>query len=72
MGGYWLAGLWTPTVNHYYLASLPGVVLAVIAGRAINTHMRPHRFNSYVYVGLTVIGAVLLLQSLAAWKSQTH
>ena len=65
MGGYWVAGLWTPTVNHFYLISLPGVALAVIAGRAINTRIRPHRFHSYVYVGLTVIGAVLLLQSFA-------
>jgi uncharacterized membrane protein YfcA len=64
MGGYWLAGLWTPTVNHFYLASLPGVVLAVIAGRTINARLQPHRFNSYIYVGLTVIGAVLLLQLL--------
>ncbi|MGO9077389.1 MAG: sulfite exporter TauE/SafE family protein, partial [Terriglobales bacterium] len=23
MAGYWLAGLWTPAVNHYYLLSLP-------------------------------------------------
>jgi uncharacterized protein len=60
MGGYWLAGLWTPTVSHFYLASLAGVVLAVIAGRAISARMRPHRFSSNVYVGL--------FQSLIAWK----
>jgi len=65
MGGYWMAGLWTPAVNHFFLASLPGVALAVIAGRAIHTRIDPHRFTSYVYVGLTVIGAVLLLQSFA-------
>jgi uncharacterized protein len=68
MGGYWLAGLWTPAVNHCYLASLPGVVLAVVVGRAINTAIQPQRFTSYVYAGLTVIAAVLLVQSLASWK----
>lgn len=30
MGGYWLAGLWTPTVTRYYLLSLPAVVLALL------------------------------------------
>jgi hypothetical protein len=63
MVGYWLAGLWTPAVNRFYLVSLPGVALAVIAGRAINSRMHPHRFTSYVYAGLSVIGAVLLFQS---------
>src|SRR3954453_13684572 len=30
MGGYWLAGLWTPVVSHVYLVSLPAVVLATL------------------------------------------
>jgi uncharacterized protein len=69
MGGYWWAGLWTPAVSHFYLASLPGVALAVIAGGTLNTRLEPRRFRSYVYVGLVVIGVALLLQSLAAWKT---
>lgn len=69
MLGYWLAGLWTPAVNHFYLASLPGAALAVLAGRAINSRMHPYKFTSYIYAGLTVIGAVLLFQSLAAWMA---
>ena len=64
MIGYWLARLWTPAVNHFYIASLPGVALAVLLGRTINSRMHPHKFTSYVYAGLTVIGAVLLFQSL--------
>ncbi len=28
MGGYWLAGLWTSAVTHYYLLSLPIALLA--------------------------------------------
>src|SRR5580698_5043136 len=28
MAGYAVAGLWTPTVNHFYFVSLPGVVIA--------------------------------------------
>ena len=64
MAGYWVAGLWTPAVNRFYVASLPGVVFAVFAGRVINQRLRPLRFTSYVYVGLAVIGAVLMIQSL--------
>jgi hypothetical protein len=52
-------------VSHFYVASLPAVLLAVIVGRRINTRLRPNRFNSYVYWGLAVIGGVLLLQAVA-------
>ncbi len=38
MGGYGLAGLRAPAVNHFYTVSLPGGVVAVLAGRAI--HLR--------------------------------
>ena len=65
MGGYWLAGLWTPAVNHFYMASLPGVVIAVLFGRAINRRMHPNRFTAYLYAGLIAIGGVLLFQSVA-------
>jgi uncharacterized protein len=65
MCGYWLAGLWTPTVTHYYFLSLPVTVPAVFLGRVIN-----HRLNNgdlflrYVYFGLAGIGGVLLLQAI--------
>jgi uncharacterized membrane protein YfcA len=65
MAGYWFTGLWTPAVTHLYIVSLPGVVLAVLLGRAINSRIQPQRFTSYVYAGLAVIGAVLLFQSWA-------
>ncbi len=67
MGGYWLAGLWTPKVNHFYLASLPGVVIASLLGRIVNGRLHPQRFTIYVYAGLAVIGAILLFQSVAGW-----
>jgi uncharacterized membrane protein YfcA len=72
MGGYWFAGLWTPMVTHYFVVSLPGVVLAVLAGRMINNRMHPQRFTSYVYGGLTLIGVVLLVQSLTLWMRTGH
>jgi uncharacterized membrane protein YfcA len=65
MAGYWLAGLWTATVNHFYVVSLPGVVVAVLFGRVLNSRMQIDRFTTFVYVGLTVIGVVLLVQSMS-------
>ena len=64
MAGYWLTGLWTPAVNHYFVASLPAVIVATLLGRVINSRIQPARFTVSVYVGLAATGAVLLFQSL--------
>jgi uncharacterized membrane protein YfcA len=65
MGGYWLGGLWTPAVNRFYLVSLPGVIVAIFLGRAINQRMHNRRFISYVHLGLIVIGTILLIKAVA-------
>ncbi len=64
MAGYWLAGLWTPMVTHYFLLSLPVMLPAVWLGRVINHRMRGEAFLGYVYMGLAAIGAILLLQAI--------
>lgn len=64
VAGYWMAGLWTPPVTRFYLASLPVVAVAVVAGRALNRRMAGHRFTSAVYAGLFVVGVILLLTLL--------
>jgi uncharacterized membrane protein YfcA len=63
LGGYWLAGLWTPSINRFYLLSLPFVVAATFLGRVINRRMAAHRFVLYVHLGLILIGAILLAQA---------
>jgi uncharacterized membrane protein YfcA len=68
MSGYWFGGLWTPAVNRFFLISLPGVMVAIFVGRAINRRMQSRRFVHYVYVGLMLIGAVLLLKAVAGWS----
>ena len=65
MAGYWVAGLWVPTVTRYYLLSLPLVLAATALGRVLNRRMDGRRFVIYVHAGLMVIGAMLLIQS--AW-----
>jgi uncharacterized membrane protein YfcA len=64
MAGYWMAGLWTPTVNRFYLLSLPGVFVGIFLGRVINRRMNPRQFVLYVHVCLIAIGLVLLAQAL--------
>ena len=61
--GYHIAGLWTPTVNRFYLLSLPLVILATFLGRVINRRMDAGRFLLYVHGGLIVVGVVLLAQA---------
>lgn len=65
MSGYWLAGLWTPIVTHYYLLSLPVTVLGVFLGRVINHRLHGEAFLKYLYLGLAGIGALLLVQAIA-------
>ena len=68
MAGYALTRLWTPAVNHFYLVSLPGVVIAILLGRGLNKRIHPARFNVYVYLSLTAIGVILLLQAIVGWS----
>ncbi|HSM77602.1 MAG TPA: sulfite exporter TauE/SafE family protein [Bryobacteraceae bacterium] len=66
MAGYWFQGLWVAPVTHYYLISLPVTVPAILLGRAVNHRLRGEVFLKYVYSGLILIGAVLLVQALGA------
>jgi len=65
MCGYWIAGLWTPTVTRYYVTSLPLVIAAIFLGRAVNQRMNGKSFLLYVHGGLILIGALLLVQTAA-------
>jgi uncharacterized protein len=64
MCGYFFAGLWTATVNRYYLWSLPGIVVASFLGRVINRRLNARQFLLYVHAGLIGIGVLLLIQGL--------
>lgn len=64
MGGYWFAGLWTRSVTHYFLLSLPATLLGVFLGKAFNRRLSSEVFAKYIYLGLAAIGALLLVQAL--------
>ena len=63
LGGYWALGIWSGTVTRYFLLSLPAVVIAILIGRSMNRQMRDNGFFRFVYVGLVVIGGVLVAQA---------
>lgn len=64
MAGYFLAGLWGREVTHYFFLSLPGAVVAIFLGGALNRKLRGDVFVRYVYAGLVLVGAVLLTQAI--------
>lgn len=68
MSGYWVSGLWTSTVSHFYLLSLPFIIIAVFLGRAINRRLSSGRFIVFVHAGLIVVSAVLLVQALSSLR----
>ncbi len=64
MAGYLIGGLWTPAVNRFYLASLPGIVLGIFLGRVINKRLNARQFVLYLHAALLGIAAILLVQAL--------
>jgi hypothetical protein len=63
--GYAVIGLWVPAVTRYFLLALPGTLVAIVIGRALNHRMRGDHFFRYVYVGLIVIGGILVAQAFS-------
>ena len=64
MTGYWRAGLWGHAVSHDYLLALPAMAPAVFLGRWMNHRLPAALFLRYVYLGLAIIGVLLLVQSV--------
>jgi uncharacterized membrane protein YfcA len=62
--GFWASGLWIHQVFRLYLLSLPALIPALVLGTLINRRLRGDLFLRIVYVGLVIIGAVLVVQSL--------
>lgn len=64
MAGYALSGLWSKTVTHDYLLSLPAAIPAIFLGRWLNHRLRGDAFLKYVHIGLICLGALLLAQAI--------
>jgi uncharacterized protein len=62
--GFKISGLWTPSVTHLYLISLPVVVPSIFLGRVLNHRLQPDAFLRYVYAGLALIACILFAQAM--------
>jgi len=65
MVGFYIAGLWTSVVTHYYLVSLTVVIPAIFLGRLLNHQLKGDNFFKYLYIGLLAIGIFFLIQSIS-------
>ncbi|MGA7887114.1 MAG: sulfite exporter TauE/SafE family protein [Acidobacteriaceae bacterium] len=64
--GFWISGLWSSQVLHLYLFALPALIPALVLETLINRRLRGDVFLRIVYLGLVIIGAVLVVQGLGA------
>ena len=39
MAGYWVFGLWVPKVTHYFLVSVPIIIVATLVGRLLSRRL---------------------------------
>ena len=65
MVGYSVVGLWTHSVTRLYVYSLPAVIAAIVLGRVANKRMSSRRFHTAIYMGLLIVGVVLVLQAVS-------
>lgn len=64
LAAYVAAGVWRPAITRYSLLSLPLVCLGVWMGHLLSRRLRGPAFFRAVYLGLVVIGLVLVRQAL--------
>ena len=62
--GYYAKGLITTEVNTYFLYSLITTIPAIFLGRYLNHKLKDGTFFKYVYWGLMLISAVLIVSTL--------
>lgn len=64
LAAYLAAGIWRPAITRYSLLSLPLVCVGVAVGHVLNRRLHGPAFFRAVYLGLVVIGLVLLQQAI--------
>lgn len=61
MLGYAALGLWSSTVTHYFLLSIPVIIPAILIGRYLNHQIKDRAFLNFIHVGLIAIGIFLMI-----------
>ncbi len=67
--GYSIKGLLGWTVIRYFLVCLPAMIPAIFLGRYFNHKLRGDSFFKYIYWGLILVGALLLVFTIAGIKN---
>lgn len=62
VAGQGLGGLWSAEVLRLFAAAVPGVLVAVAAGRALHQRVPPGAFARLVQVMIAVLGALLVVR----------
>jgi uncharacterized membrane protein YfcA len=69
IAGQYAAGLQTELVLHYYLISLPFLLLALVIGSKIRKKIPVGKFNTYIFLLLLIVGIVFILRSILFYFS---
>ena len=64
LAGQYKTGLWTGEVMTIYLYALPLVLINVMIGNRLHTKIPEGQFDTYIYLLLSALGVLLLIQSL--------
>ncbi|MCP4712078.1 MAG: sulfite exporter TauE/SafE family protein [Planctomycetes bacterium] len=59
-----IGGLWTRAIWMNYVYGLPLILVAIFLGGWLHRRIPQDKFNKYIYVGLFVLGVVLLINSI--------
>lgn len=62
--GYAFKGLVNTHVLSYFLIALPTAIPTIFLGRFLNKKLNSHAFFKYIYVGLIIIGLLLIINFL--------
>jgi len=63
LAGHGVGGLWTMTVIEMFLYALPALFLGFWFGGKINRNLSPDKYKRYIYIGLVVLGIMLLYRT---------
>lgn len=64
IAGFWWKGLLDREVFNYFCYAIAGGLPAVFLGRFFNGKLRNDSFFKYIYIGLIIIGLLLILRGL--------
>lgn len=63
VAGQGMSGMWNADVFTLYLASLPAMMVAFIAGTVLHRSISSERFQRYVFLLIATLGVVLFVKS---------